>query len=113
MCKPIVTVPDLMFILIQLEDCYKTNFLRAKSPTYLITCFRIKNHFRSFFVGPFTKEEEIRILNTAIRINKRNLAERNLGDMWNETRKLLTEYYSSYNERLAKLLQDNRFLWSD
>ena len=88
---------------------YKIIKLNMKS--YILYIF--KNHFRSIFVGPFTKEEETRILNTAIRVNKRNPAERRLGDMWNETRKLLTEYYSSYNEKLAKLLEDDRFLWSD
>ena len=65
------------------------------------------------FVGPFTKEEEARILNTAIRVNKRNPAERQLGQMWNETRKILTEFYSSHNENLAKLLSSDKFLWND
>ena len=67
----------------------------------------------NFFLGPFTKEEEARILNTAVRVNKRNPHERKLGDMLNETRQILTEFYRSYNEKLAKLLQNDRFLWSD
>ena len=31
--------------------------------------------------------------------------------MWNSTRKLLTEFYKPWNEKLATLLDDNRFLF--
>ncbi|KAL8586607.1 hypothetical protein ACOMHN_040115 [Nucella lapillus] len=36
-----------------------------------------------------------------------------MGPMWNETRALLDAFYTPFNDRLAAVLQDRRFLWED
>ena len=65
------------------------------------------------FAGPFTKEEEATILNNVHRMNSRSYPEKQLGDMWNNTKILLKDFYKSYNRKLATLLGDDRFLWND
>lgn len=38
-------------------------------------------------------------------------AKKNVADMYPETRELLTKFYSRYNEELAVLLEDTKYLW--
>ena len=33
--------------------------------------------------------------------------------MWPETKQLLRSFFQPYNERLARLLDDNKYLWHD
>ncbi|GAA6081214.1 carbohydrate sulfotransferase 15 isoform X1, partial [Tachysurus ichikawai] len=43
--------------------------------------------------------------------NTRRLADKNLGPMLPLTRRVLTDFYSPFNRKLATVLQDNSFLW--
>jgi N-acetylgalactosamine 4-sulfate 6-O-sulfotransferase len=43
--------------------------------------------------------------------NKRKKADRTVGAMLNETRRLLNEFYEPYNRELADMLDDDKFLW--
>lgn len=43
----------------------------------------------------------------------RNSQDKAVGDMLPETRKLLTNFYRKYNEQLATMLGDQRFLWQE
>lgn len=42
-----------------------------------------------------------------------NPGKRNIGPMWDKTKKLLDGFYKRYNKQLAILLRDKRFLWND
>lgn len=49
-------------------------------------------------------------------ISKMPFANRNkvrVNEMLNETRKRIKNFYQRYNEELAELLNDQRFLWDD
>ena len=43
----------------------------------------------------------------------RSASDRAVGDMADRTRKLLQAYFRPWNTRLADLLQDDKFLWTD
>ncbi|XP_076446975.1 carbohydrate sulfotransferase 15-like [Babylonia areolata] len=43
----------------------------------------------------------------------KNTAKISIGPMWNETRRLLDDFYRPFNARLAHILQDRRFTWED
>lgn len=43
--------------------------------------------------------------------NKRKKADRTVGAMLNETRRLLNDFYEPYNQELADILDDDKFLW--
>lgn len=43
--------------------------------------------------------------------NKRKKSDRNVGAMLNETRRLLNEFYEPYNQELADIFEDDKFLW--
>lgn len=45
--------------------------------------------------------------------NTRKLKDKKLGAMWEKTQRALHEFYRPHNERLAQLLQEERFLWDD
>lgn len=64
------------------------------------------------FVGEITPSEEEMIM-TSPRSNVRKEEDRKLGGMHEETRQLLTDFYSTYNEELAVMLGDTKFLWQD
>lgn len=38
---------------------------------------------------------------------------RTLGPMWNHTWKLLEDFYRPFNERLAMIMKNERYLWKD
>ena len=43
--------------------------------------------------------------------NSREPKQQKLGDMWNKTRTLLQQLYAPYNQRLAPILNDDKYLW--
>ena len=43
--------------------------------------------------------------------NSREPKQQKLGDMWNKTRTLLQQWYAPYNQRLAQILNDDKYLW--
>ncbi|XP_071098167.1 carbohydrate sulfotransferase 15-like [Haliotis cracherodii] len=46
-------------------------------------------------------------------INQRPKSSRNIGNMNNDTRTILEEFYEPYNQRLAQLLKDEKYSWRD
>jgi len=47
------------------------------------------------------------------RSNARKPQDKVLGDMRQDTRQVLTEFYRTYNEELATVLKDQKYLWMD
>lgn len=45
--------------------------------------------------------------------NEHNKNTKNIGDMLPQTRKRLKNFYQKYNNDLAELLNDTKFLWKD
>ena len=43
--------------------------------------------------------------------NTRSKKDRQIGDMLNKTRRLLSQFYSPFNKQLSKLLNDDKYLW--
>ncbi|PVD31048.1 hypothetical protein C0Q70_10325 [Pomacea canaliculata] len=59
-----------------------------------------------------SREEEDKILQSPI-ANARKKKDKDLGFMWEDTHRLLRDFYQPHNEKLADLLGDPRFLWTD
>ena len=72
------------------------------------------NSFDSFvpLIGQITEEEADEIEDHA-NYNARKPSDRELGGMHDKTRTLLQKFYGPYNEDLASILGDTRFLWND
>ncbi|XP_067651906.1 carbohydrate sulfotransferase 15-like [Haliotis asinina] len=74
----------------------------------------IDNHMKSLFrfldLRELTKSEMIPVLDLK-RSNTRNAAAKRVGEMFPETRQLLTHFYGQYNKELANLLNDQKYLW--
>jgi hypothetical protein len=49
----------------------------------------------------------------SVNVDKANMGYRRMqqGEMFSSTRRVLTDFYQPYNQRLATLLDDTRFLW--
>ena len=62
-------------------------------------------------VSPFSEEKIDAFINIHEAKETRNSNNRVLGDMLNSTRQLLNSFYRPFNLELAKLLNDNRFLY--
>lgn len=62
--------------------------------------------------GKLSREEEDKILQSPI-ANARKKKDKDLGFMWEDTHRLLRDFYQPHNEKLADLLGDPRFLWTD
>lgn len=60
--------------------------------------------------GPLTKEKESEITRSPAS-NTRRLADKNLGPMLPITKELLRDFYMPFNEKLAKMLRNDSFLW--
>lgn len=60
--------------------------------------------------GPLTKEKESEITRSPAS-NTRRLADKNLGPMLPITKELLRDFYTPFNEKLAKMLRNDSFLW--
>ncbi|XP_076446286.1 carbohydrate sulfotransferase 15-like [Babylonia areolata] len=54
-------------------------------------------------------------MESIVALGRRNVGRvsRSIGPMWNETRRLLDDFYRPFNARLAHILQDSRFTWED
>ncbi|KAL4231189.1 Carbohydrate sulfotransferase 15 [Mactra antiquata] len=61
---------------------------------------------------PLSSKEKERIQVTPMS-NVRKDEDKQLGGMYEKTRKLLQQFYKPFNVELASLLDDNRYLWSD
>ena len=64
----------------------------------------------SLYADPLS-EEQRKNMSTRPRLNQRRQKDREVGPMFPETRTLLEEFFRPCNEDLAKLLNDDRFLW--
>ncbi|XP_062523258.1 carbohydrate sulfotransferase 15-like isoform X2 [Corticium candelabrum] len=60
-----------------------------------------------------TNEVMQQILNKTVQNQGDKLMKEKTGPMLLETRKLLGEFYAPYNRQLAKLLNDEAYLWND
>lgn len=65
-----------------------------------------------FFTGPLTKEIESEITRSPAS-NTRRPADKNLGPMLPITKDILRDFYTPFNEKLAKVLQNDSFLWEN
>ena len=63
-------------------------------------------------LGQLTEEEADEIVEHA-NYNSRKASDRELGGMHDKTRTLLQKFYGPYNEDLAFILDDTKFLWND
>ncbi|XP_068161264.1 carbohydrate sulfotransferase 15-like isoform X2 [Antennarius striatus] len=61
-------------------------------------------------LGPLTKEKEAEITKSPAS-NTRRPADKNLGPMLSITREILRDFYKPFNVKLAKVLQNDSFLW--
>ncbi|KAJ8391809.1 hypothetical protein AAFF_G00085810 [Aldrovandia affinis] len=67
-------------------------------------------HFLS--LGPLTEQKEAEITKSPAS-NTRRPADKNLGPMLPVTKEILQEFYSPFNEKLAKVLDNDSFMWGD
>lgn len=64
------------------------------------------------FAGPLTKEIESEITRSPAS-NTRRPADKNLGPMLPITKEILRDFYTPFNEKLAKVLRNDSFLWEN
>lgn len=64
------------------------------------------------FTGPLTKEIESEITRSPAS-NTRRPADKNLGPMLPITKEILRDFYTPFNEKLAKVLRNDSFLWEN
>lgn len=64
------------------------------------------------FTGPLTKEIESEITRSPAS-NTRRPADKNLGPMLPMTKDILRDFYTPFNEKLAKVLRNDSFLWEN
>lgn len=65
-----------------------------------------------YLPGNLTADEEESILSMQ-KANTRRKQDVQIGDMLPETKVLLDAFYKPYNEQLARMLEDNSYLWND
>ncbi|GFN84158.1 sulfotransferase [Plakobranchus ocellatus] len=75
-----------------------------------LTTIRQVNKFLG--LKSLSEEEAEDVLEKPV-FNRRRASDKKLGKMLPETRDLLKQFYRPYNVELARLLQDERFLWED
>lgn len=90
---------DQVFVL-QLEE-YAANMKVA-----------IKKVFDFLDLGPLSAQVEAALTQLPMS-NTRRAADTTLGPMLPATKKLLRDFYQPFNQKLAKVLDNNAFLWSD
>ena len=71
----------------------------------------VKKHV-CVFTGPLTKEKESEITRSPAS-NTRRPADKNLGPMLPITKEILRDFYTPFNEKLAKVLRNDSFLWEN
>lgn len=72
----------------------------------------VKEVFVCVFAGPLTKEIESEITRSPAS-NTRRPADKNLGPMLPITKEILRDFYTPFNEKLAKVLRNDSFLWEN
>ncbi|XP_029377069.1 carbohydrate sulfotransferase 15-like [Echeneis naucrates] len=72
----------------------------------------MKKVFHFLSVGPLSEQVETALTKRSIS-NTRRAADRNLGPMLPATRDLLREFHQPFNHKLAIVLDNNAFLWSN
>ncbi|GAB6027818.1 hypothetical protein CHUAL_002047 [Chamberlinius hualienensis] len=83
------------FLVLQMED-YKQNMKKT-----------LKTIYKFLDLCNLADEEEDKIVNTKVF----NAGKLKIPPMLEETKKLLHEFYKPFNERLAYIMNDTRFLW--
>lgn len=65
-----------------------------------------------FHAGPLLEQVEAALTKRPMS-NTRRVADRNLGPMLPATRNILKEFHQPFNHKLASVLDNNTFLWSN
>ncbi|XP_064602963.1 carbohydrate sulfotransferase 15-like [Liolophura sinensis] len=91
--------PREQFLFLQSED-YGANVTKS-----------ILNVFR-FLDLDSPEKSKLHSIEESPNANTRSKKNKNLGDMLPETRTMLEKFYSPWNKRLAKLLNDSLYLWT-
>lgn len=79
------------------------------APLYCDILALIHSPLRS---GPLSKQAEAAVTKRPLS-NTRRAADRSLGPMLPSTRNLLWEFHQAFNHKLASVLDNQAFLWSD
>ena len=74
---------------------------------------KIRNKNSHHFLGNPSDGMVKKLLVRRRKANERGFADRSVGYMMEKSRRLLDEYYSPWNQRLAQLLANDKFLWQD
>ncbi|XP_053407712.1 carbohydrate sulfotransferase 15-like [Mercenaria mercenaria] len=92
--------PLTQFFILRLED-YSRNPVKY-----------VKQIYRFLNIRDITKEEEELVLTSPGR-NARKPEDQLLGGMHEKTRILLSDFYQPYNQELAQIIGNTKFLWTD
>ncbi|XP_008312809.1 carbohydrate sulfotransferase 15 isoform X2 [Cynoglossus semilaevis] len=74
--------------------------------------YTMQNIFHFLNLGPLTKELETKIMKNPAS-NTRKPADKNLGPMLSTTKKILQEFHTPFNMKLAKVMNNDSFLWKN
>ena len=88
------------------QICLNNNYC---APSLNLTGSAFSSIFFSL-IDPLSDEQR-QNMSRGAKLNERRLKDRGVGPMFPETRRLLEEFFRPCNEDLAKLLNDDRFLW--
>lgn len=88
------------------------HFFRAAVKSEVVQREGMLNKVFVCFTGPLTKEIESEITRSPAS-NTRRPADKNLGPMLPITKEILRAFYTPFNEKLAKVLRNDSFLWEN
>ncbi|KAG5831166.1 hypothetical protein ANANG_G00300930 [Anguilla anguilla] len=72
--------------------------------------YTMRTVFDFLRLGPLTEQEAAEITQSPVS-NTRRPADKNLGPMLPVTKEILQDFYSPFNEKLAKVLNNDSFMW--
>ncbi|KAM9803826.1 carbohydrate sulfotransferase 15-like [Neosynchiropus ocellatus] len=103
----------VVFLLDWLTVFHRDQVLVLRLEDYAVSFKKCMKRVIEFLaLGPLSKPEEAALAKQPM-YNSRREKDRNLGPMLPTTRTLLREYYKPFNQKLAGVLDDAVFLWSD
>ena len=82
-------------------------YIAAKNAVMLLI------HLNGTFISGELNQDEADEITDQANYNSRKASDRELGGMHSKTRKALQKFYRPFNEDLATILKDKRFLWQD
>ncbi|XP_053730324.1 carbohydrate sulfotransferase 15-like [Synchiropus splendidus] len=103
----------VVFLLDWLTVFHRDQVLVLRLEDYAVSFKKCMKKVTDFLaLGPLSKPEEASLTDQPM-YNSRREKDRQLGPMLPTTRTLLREYYKPFNQKLARVLDDAVFLWSD